>query len=116
MLTLLILLFDNNYIIHYLLTLLAALLIYNHPSFPSYCRELAALLRLHQRLGDFWLKLRERGYGRPRVHFKKELEKRNFLEQFKFVRMVRCRLERGKDRLSRSTSACIYGCYVGSWC
>lgn len=37
-LTMAILLFDNNYSLHYIIAIVAGLLIYSHPNFPSYCR------------------------------------------------------------------------------
>lgn len=46
LLTLIVVFFDPYYFLHYLLAGLIAILIYNHPSFGSYCRELAVIFNV----------------------------------------------------------------------
>jgi hypothetical protein len=48
------------------------------------------------------MKVRVRG-NKAYIHFRVDLEKKCFLEQFKFVIMVIFRLVRQKDRLCRNT-------------
>jgi hypothetical protein len=76
--------------LHYTLTLMIAVLVYNHPFFASYWREATTLLKLAAWLKEFNEKLKQRSGKRSRVHFKKDMEKRIFREQFKFVSLWLC--------------------------
>ena len=53
-----VILFDANYLIHYSLSLIAELLIYNHPSFSSYFREVVTIFGVSRKLKDFTDKMK----------------------------------------------------------
>ena len=78
-----ILLFDANYLVHYWLVGVIALLAYCHPNSQQYARELAQILKLTPRV-EYWTKqFRRKGsHPRFRVAFKAEAERRQFLEKF----------------------------------